>query len=253
MIDVHCHLVYDVDDGSKNIEESNLMLKEAKQVGFTDIILTPHYREDYFTVPCDEIAKKIDEMEEQAKLIGVNLYQGNEIYATDQLIPLIQNEQAMALNNSKYVLFELSMRERPINTEQIIYSILQFGKVPIIAHPERYTYVQKNPNLLLDYIEMGVLFQSNYGSIIGQYGKEVKETVKLLLTHNMIHFLGSDNHRINSVYCHIKESMEQLKKLIGTEKIEELTNTNPKAILEDAIIEVPEPREVKKGIFGFKK
>lgn len=253
MIDVHCHLVYDVDDGSKNIEESNLMLKEAKQVGFTDIILTPHYREDYFTVPCDEIAKKIDEMEEQAKLIGVNLYQGNEIYATDQLIPLIQNEQAMALNNSKYVLFELSMREKPINTEQIIYSILQFGKVPIIAHPERYTYVQKNPNLLLDYIEMGVLFQSNYGSIIGQYGKEVKETVKLLLTHNMIHFLGSDNHRINSVYCHIKESMEQLKKLIGTEKIEELTNTNPKAILEDAIIEVPEPREVKKGIFGFKK
>ena len=253
MIDVHCHLVYDVDDGSKNIEESNLMLKEAKQVGFTDIILTPHYREDYFTVPCDEIAKKIDEMEEQAKLIGVNLYQGNEIYATDQLIPLIQNEQAMALNNSKYVLFELSMREKPINTEQIIYSILQFGKVPIIAHPERYTYVQKNPNLLLDYIEMGVLFQSNYGSIIGQYGKEVKETVKLLLTHNMIHFLGSDNHRINSVYCHVDESLEQLEKLIGSAKVRELTYTNPKAILEDSNIEITEPREVKKGIFGFKR
>ena len=253
MIDVHCHLVYDVDDGSKNIEESNLMLKEAKQVGFTDIILTPHYREDYFTVPCDEIAKKIDEMEEQAKLIGVNLYQGNEIYATDQLIPLIQNEQAMALNNSKYVLFELSMRVKPINTEQIIYSILQFGKVPIIAHPERYTYVQKNPNLLLDYIEMGVLFQSNYGSIIGQYGKEVKETVKLLLTHNMIHFLGSDNHRINSVYCHVDESLEQLEKLIGSAKVRELTYTNPKAILEDSNIEITEPREVKKGIFGFKR
>ena len=253
MIDIHCHLVYDVDDGSKDIGETSLMLKEAKKAGFTDIVLTPHYREDYFTVPCDEIAKKVEKIKEQAAAIGIKVYQGNEIYATDEIVQLIQDRQAMSLNNSRYVLFELSMREKPINAEQVIYSILQAGKVPIMAHPERYPYVQKNPNLLLDYIEMGVLFQSNYGSIIGQYGKEVKETVKLLLTHNMIHFLGSDNHRINSVYCHIKESMEQLKKLIGTEKIEELTNTNPKAILEDAIIEVPEPREVKKGIFGFKK
>lgn len=253
MIDVHCHLVYDVDDGSKNIDESNLMLKEAKQAGFTDIILTPHYREDYFTVPCNEIVEKVEKMREQAKELGIQLYQGNEIYATDELVQLIQDGQAMTLNNSQYVLFELSLREKPINTEQIIYSILQDKKVPVMAHPERYPYVQKNPNLLLDYIDMGVLFQSNYGSIIGQYGKEVKDTVKLLLTHNMIHFLGSDNHRVHSVYCHVDESIEQLEKLIGREKVEELTQTNPKAILEDTSIEIPEPREVKKGIFGFKK
>ena len=253
MIDVHCHLVYDVDDGSKNIGETNLMLKEAKQAGFSHIILTPHYREEYFTVPCNEIAKKIEKMKEQADELGIHLYQGNEIYITDEIVQLLQAGQAMTLNNSRYVLFELSMREKPINAEQVIYSILQAGKVPIMAHPERYPYVQKNPNLLLDYIEMGVLFQSNYGSIIGQYGKEVKDTVKILLTHNMIHFLGSDNHRINSVYCHVDESLEQLKKLIGSEKIQELTDTNPKAIIDNQSIEVTEPREVKKGIFGFKK
>lgn len=253
MIDIHCHLVYDVDDGSKNIEETELMLKEAKQAGFTDIILTPHYREDYFTVPCDEIAPKLQEMQKKAETIGIRLYQGNEIYATDRIIQLIYDKQAMSLNNSRYVLFELSMREKQINTDQIIYSILQDGKIPIIAHPERYPYVQKKPNLLLDYIEMGVLFQSNYGSIIGQYGKEAKETIKLLLTHNMIHFLGSDNHRTNSVYCSVRESIKQLEKLIGTEKMKNLIYINPKAILEDKPIEITEPIEVKKGIFGFKK
>lgn len=253
MIDIHCHLVYDVDDGSKDIGETSLMLKEAKEAGFTDIVLTPHYREDYFTVPCDEIAKKMEKIKEQADAIGIRIYQGNEIYATDEIVQLIQNRQAMSLNSSRYVLFELSMREKPINAEQVIYSILQAGKVPIMAHPERYPYVQKNPNLLLDYIEMGVLFQSNYGSIVGQYGKEVKDTVKILLTHNMIHFLGSDNHRINSVYCHVDESLEQLEKLIGSAKVRELTYTNPKAILEDSNIEITEPREVKKGIFGFKR
>lgn len=253
MIDIHCHLVYNVDDGSKNIEETEIMLKEAKQAGFTDIILTPHYREEYFTVPSEEIAKKVQEIQKKAENIGVNLYQGNEIYATDKIIQLIHNKQAMSLNNSRYVLFELSMREKQINADQIIYTILQDGKIPIMAHPERYHYVQKNPNLLLDYIEMGVLFQSNYGSLIGLYGKEAKETIKLLLTHNMIHFLASDNHRINSVYCLVKESMKQLEKLIGAEKMRKLIYINPKAILEDKPIEIIEPTEIKKGIFGFKK
>ena len=104
--------------------------------------------------------------------------------------------------------------------------------------------------MLLEYIEQGVLFQTNYGSIIGVYGNEIKETAKKLLTHNMIHYLGSDNHRVNTIYKHIPEALKLLEKWIGQEKTLELTTNNPKYILNDEKLEIDEPIELKKTIWG---
>lgn len=251
MIDIHSHLVYDVDDGSENIEDTIHMLKEAKDAGFTDIILTPHYMEHYYMVPCFEISKKIESIREKAQSIGINIYQGNEIYSTENIIELINEKEAMSLNNSRYVLFELPMQSRPMSIEQVIYLLLQAGKIPVMAHPERYSYVQKDPNMLLDYIEQGVLFQSNYGSISGRYGHEIKETVKKLLTHDMIHFLGSDNHRVNTVYKEIPETLKILEKWVGEDKAEELTTINPKHIINNEEFEIEEPIEIHKKSWKF--
>ena len=182
MIDVHCHLVYEVDDGSKNKEETIIMLEEAKRAGFTDIILTPHYMQDYYIEPSAKIKEKIDTFYEDVKNIGINLYQGNEIYATRDIVDLIKDSKAMSLNNSRYVLFELPMQDMPMNLDEIIYLLLENKYIPIIAHPERYRYVQENPNILIEYIEKGVLFQSNLVSIIGVYGNTIKETVKKLFS-----------------------------------------------------------------------
>lgn len=253
MIDVHSHLVYGVDDGSRELAETIAMLQEAKEAGFTDIILTPHYMEDYYMVPCKDIADCIVTMKEEAQKIGIQLYQGNEIYATENIVDLLNTKEAMSLNGSRYVLFELPMQNMPMNLDQVIYLLLEAGKVPIIAHPERYKYVQEDPNMLLDYIDRGVLFQSNFGSISGRYGKEIKETVKKLLTHNMIHFLGSDNHHTNAVYTEIPETMPILQKWIGEKKIEELTVENPRSILQNEEIEIDDPEEIAKKSWKFWK
>ena len=253
MIDVHCHLVYEVDDGSKNKEETIIMLEEAKRAGFTDIILTPHYMQDYYIEPSAKIKEKIDTFYEDVKNIGINLYQGNEIYATRDIVDLIKDSKAMSLNNSRYVLFELPMQDMPMNLDEIIYLLLENKYIPIIAHPERYRYVQENPNILIEYIEKGVLFQSNLGSIIGVYGNTIKETVKKLLTHNMIHFLGTDNHRPNTIYRDMPEIITNLNKLIGEEKQRELTTTNPMRILENKDIDIDTPAEIKKSLFKFWK
>lgn len=250
MIDIHSHLVYGVDDGSKSMEDTRRMLKEAKNAGFTDVICTPHYMEDYYEVPCNEISERISNMRDLAKGIDIKIHQGNEIYANENIIEYIKSDQATSLNDSKYVLIEFPMQNEPINMDQVIYLLLQAGKVPIVAHPERYSYVRENPNMLLEYIEQGVLFQTNYGSVIGMYGNEIKETAKRLLTHNMIHFLGSDNHRINTVYKHIPEALKTLEKWIGEDKIIELTTDNPSYILNDEELEIDDPIELKKSIFG---
>lgn len=253
MIDIHCHLVYEVDDGSKSIEDTLYMLKEAKKVGFTDIICTPHYMEDYYEVPCSEISNKILKMKELSQNINIRIYQGNEIYSTENIIEYLNSNQAMSLNNSKYVLIEFPMQNKPMNMDQVVYLLLQAGKIPIIAHPERYSYVREDPNMLLEYIEQGVLFQSNYGSVIGIYGNEIKETAKKLLTHNMIHFLGSDNHRINTVYKNIPEALKTLEKWVGQDKIQELTTDNPSCILSNEEFDIDDPIEVKKKLWGFWK
>lgn len=253
MIDIHSHLIYNVDDGSKSIEETVLMLEEAKCAGFTDVVLTPHYMKNYYTEPCNKIRDKISALYEDSKKIGINLYQGNEIYATSDIVDLIKNNEAMSLNKSKYVLFELPMQEFPINLDEIIYILLENSYIPIIAHPERYRYVQENPNLLVDYIEKGILFQANYGSIIGVYGNKIKETVQKLLTHNMIHFLGSDNHRPNTIYRVMPEIITNLNKLIGEDKQNELTTINPMNILENKDIDIEEPETIKKSLFKFWK
>ena len=237
--------------GSKYLQSDIVeTFKEAKKVGFTDIICTPHYMEDYYEVPCEEISSKISQIRDLAEGINIKIHQGNEIYANENIMEYIKSGQATSLNGSRYVLIEFPMQTKPINMDQVIYLLLQAGKVPIVAHPERYSYVRENPNMLLEYIEQGVLFQTNYGSIIGMYGNEIKETAKKLLTHNMIHFLGSDNHRVNTVYKNIPEALKTLEKLVGEDKVQELTTENPECILNNEEIEIDEPIELKKNLFG---
>ena len=137
MIDIHSHLVYDVDDGARTLEDTLYMLKEAEKAGFTDIILTPHYMENYYEVPSSEISDKIENIKKNAQNIKIKLHQGNEIYATENIVELLNSNIAMSLNNSRYVLFELPMKNMPMNLEQIFYLLLQAGKLPVIAHPER--------------------------------------------------------------------------------------------------------------------
>lgn len=253
MIDIHSHLIYNVDDGAKSIEETLYMIKEAYNVGFTDIILTPHYMIDYYTEDSTENAKKIDSIRDRLDNIKVTLHQGNEIYANANLINLVKEKKAVTLAESKYILFELPMHENPFNLDEIVYSILENGYVPIIAHPERYKYVQENPNMLIDYKERGVLFQSNYGSIVGRYGDNVKETLKKLLKSNMIHFLATDTHRPNTLYNSMPKIIKELNKLIKKDKVEELTTINPLKILKNEDIEVEEPIFIKNSVWKFWK
>ena len=252
MIDVHCHLVYGVDDGSANINETLQMLKEAKEAGFTDIILTPHYS-NYFNVVSSEIEARISKIKELSKDLGINLYHGNEIYITSTLMEDLKNKNSVTLNNSKYVLFEVPLNNSTYNIDEVVYSILNDGKVPIMAHPERYDFVQENPNWLLDYIDRGVLFQSNYASVLGWYGKSAKETVKKLLTHNMVHFLGSDNHKPHTIYEEMPSLLKTVEKLIGKDYLEILSVKNPQKVLNNENIEIEDAEKINDKFFMFWK
>lgn len=252
MIDFHSHIIPEIDDGSRSIEETMLLIKEAEKAGFTKIISTSHYVENQYEFEEASRTKFLEVIKMGSNNLGVNMefYLGSEIYASYDIVELLKEHKASTINNTNYILFELPMRDELPNLKNIIYNLLGNGYRPIIAHPERYQYVKDNPNWLIEYIELGVMFQSNYASLIGLYGKEAQRTVKQLIKSNMIHFLGSDVHRANTIYTKMPEIMKELEKIINEEKIEKLTTTNAQLVLENKEIYIEIPKRIKKGFWN---
>ncbi len=230
MIDFHSHILPEIDDGSRNLEQSISMINEAKEVGFTKIISTSHYMENYYECDVEKRKQLIKQL--QGEVQDIELYLGNEIYITNNIIELLKNGKASSINNTRYVLFEFPLiTTKPMNDKEVIYRLVENGYIPIIAHPERYPFIQENPEYLFELEDMGALFQANYGSIIGMYGLKAKRTLKILLRNNLISFFGSDVHRPEQVYNKIPKIVKKLKKIISDEEFEEFTETNPQKVL----------------------
>ena len=230
MIDFHSHILPGIDDGSRNLEQSISMVNEAKEVGFTKIISTSHYMENYYECDVEKRKQLIKQL--QGEVQDIELYLGNEIYITNNIIELLKNGKASSINNTRYVLFEFPLiTTKPMNDKEIIYRLVENGYIPIIAHPERYPFIQENPEYLFELEDMGALFQANYGSIIGMYGLKAKRTLKILLRNNLISFFGSDVHRPEQVYNKIPKIIKKLKKIISDEEFEVFTEINPQKVL----------------------
>ena len=260
MIDIHSHILPNIDDGSRSIDETFNMIKEAQNVGFEAIVSTSHYMENYYETDTPEREVWVNAIYEnlKAKNIDIKLYLGNEIYLSENLIKLLEENKASTINDTSYVLFEMPLNVEPMNLYDIIYQMQQNKLVPILAHPERYTFVQQDPELIFDLVQKGVLMQANYGSIIKQYGTKAQMTVKKLLENNLIHVLGTDSHRQNTIYPRIPEILNEIIGYIGEERLNELTTTNPKLILQNKRIDIRQPRKIEltlkeKIIMKFKK
>lgn len=247
MIDIHSHILPNIDDGARSIEETFHLIQEAQEAGFEAIIATSHYMEGYYETDTPEREVWINAIYEnlQAKNIDVKLFLGNEIYMSENIIKLLEEGKASTINDTSYVLFELPLNVEPLNLYDVIYEMQEYKIVPILAHPERYTFIQKEPELVYELIQKGVLMQANYGSIIGQYGEKAKIIVKKFLENNMIHMLGSDVHRENTIYPKIPAILSELNELIGEEKLKELTTTNPKLVLNNKRIDIEEPHTIE--------
>lgn len=234
MVDIHCHLLNGVDDGAENLEDSIKSLKTAQKAGFTDIILTPHYIEGYYDNTLDVIKEKIENLRNEARRVGlyINIYHGNEIYMCDNIEDLLINKTVASLAYSRFVLFELPMDVKSINANATISKLRQRGFVPIVAHPERYSYVQEDYKELEHIIRAGAMVQCNYGSIIGQYGIKAQKAVIYFLKNYMVDMLGSDTHRKGYVYEKMPIILKKLKKYISEEEIQEITQKSPGRILE---------------------
>ncbi|MFZ7121499.1 MAG: tyrosine-protein phosphatase [Eubacteriaceae bacterium] len=257
MIDIHNHLLFGVDDGADDIYESFEMVKAANEIGYHSIVATPHYISNSdFSSNLYENNKKFNELKNHInqKKLEVELMLGNEVYFDTDLAHNLENNVVSTLNKTRYVLLE-TPRNKVVfkNLLNFIFQLQVYGYIIILAHPERYDFVYSNINVIKELIDRDVLIQMNLSSIVGYYGKTVKETAIKLLDYNMVHFVGSDAHSVKH-YEKIDEALDVLKKRVGQRRFQEQVESNAKIILSDGIFYPEKPSEIKKkSIFNLLK
>lgn len=226
MIDLHLHILPGIDDGSSSLEESVRMAKRLSELGFKGAFCTSHYIADSPQAADNQTKNRLRE-KLQAELdkagIKLKLLPGNEIYIDPKMVDYLTKGKASCLGGElsskkkhQHVLFELPFYAEVSYLRDIIFELKAKGLVPILAHPERYLFVQKNKEVVFELKKLGVKLQSNYGSIVGQYGGKAKKIMKFLLKNRLVSYLGTDIHRAEgSLFLKFEKAEKKIIKLIG--------------------------------------
>lgn len=220
MIDVHTHILPAVDDGSKSVENSIKMVKDLYANGVTDAILTPHYRGRHVCTK-EDLLKSFDEFKSLVKDVPINLYLGQEIYFDRNALNLLTSGELLTLNGSKYVLLEFNYFEKSDIVEAVYVAKVR-GFVPIVAHVERYEYL--NFNDVYEIKSLGGLIQINATSLVNKENKAYLKRVKKLLKHDLVDFIASDCHDFRPI--RIGEVRKIVEKKYGVDIAKKVFDTN---------------------------
>lgn len=198
MVDMHSHIIWEIDDGSKTKEMTLNMLKIAEANGTKKIVATPHFYRGVWEASHAEVSERLIDVKTLAKEnnINIEIYNGQEVYYSENILTHYNEGYISTINDSKYMLIELPMKDFNIGeVVDNIYELQLKGIVPIIAHPERYIPFIKSPILINKFIKEGFLFQLNSGSLMGHFGKEVKKLADTFVENKIYSVIGSDGHR----------------------------------------------------------
>jgi protein-tyrosine phosphatase len=210
-VDVHSHLLPLLDDGVKSFEEAEEIIIRFKALGYRKIITTPHVMSDAYKNTTEGILEKLKSLNAflQLKNIDITVEASAEYYLDEYLFKLIEGDKQILTFGSKYLLFETNFLNEPLNLKEFIFLATTKGYKLILAHPERYIYLQNNLDKAQDLLNRGVLFQLNISSLTGYYAKSAQQTANKFIDRGWVHFLGSDCHHLQ----HIKltEEAQQLK------------------------------------------
>jgi len=257
MFDLHSHILPNIDDGAKNMEMSLAMLKIAAENGTKNIVATPHIIEGEWLPTWDIILKKCDILQQGCQQAGLDLriFPGGEVAIHFDIIALLKGPGTYCINSGRYLLVELPATHIPTYTEKFFFTLQTKGITPILAHPERHPEISKNPEILAEWIGMGVLSQMNGTSITGIMGERVMRTAELLLTNSMVHVIGSDAHSIRTRNTNLAVAAERIKSLVGPKGTEQLLVVNPRNILESQEVDIPEIKGINypRAMSGVRK
>ena len=231
MIDLHSHILPELDDGSQSLRESLAMARMAVDSGITAMVATPHCADDRSWETYEAwqlLSQALSENE-----IPLKLFPGMEIFGTPDTVWMLREGKLFTLNGSRYPLIEFSFRSDGEEETAILRSVCKAGFRPVVAHPERYGYVQRDPRLVNRWHRMGCLFQVNRGSLLGRFGSRAQETAFELVNRGFASVVASDAHSPRMRTPWMADVQQLLTEEISAQCARVLLKENPKKILKD--------------------
>lgn len=197
MIDIHCHILPDLDDGASSLEESIAMARMAAASGVTGIVATPHFPGEAATL------KQLPALMEQfdllyqaiaAEQIPLKLYRGAEILCLPETSHLAARQALPTIGDTNYLLTEFFFDAAPSYINDMLSTLTRAGYRPVVAHPERYGAVQRDMGLMEYWFRQGYVLQLNKGSLLGAFGPRVQDTTQRIIDLGLAHLIASDAH-----------------------------------------------------------
>ena len=202
--DVHCHILPHVDDGSPDYVTSIKLLQFLKQLGYQEVWFTPHSMEDLPLNTADYLKQNLEEFLKQYSG-PMKLHVASEYMMDGKFLPMLQEDKVLPLGTKKHLLVETSYYCGPENLMEILDEVVKKGYTPVIAHPERYMYMEWP-----DYVKLkdcGYEFQMNLNSLSGYYGHREEDICLDLLANGMYNYAGTDIHHLGN-YCNYLEDIK---------------------------------------------
>lgn len=197
MIDLHCHILPQFDDGASSLEEALTMAQMAVASGVRGICATPHFRGDQQSLELVELLKQRYQLLTDAldrSGLPLQLYPGAEVLCLPQTVDMAHRGQLPTLGNTGYLLSEFYFDESFENMDEILAGIAHAGYIPVVAHPERYEAIQRDPRRIIRWFRKGYIIQVNKGSILGALGRRSEQAADWILSSGLAHLVASDAH-----------------------------------------------------------
>ena len=230
MIDIHCHILPEVDDGPKSWEVSIEMCRMAAEDGITHMVATPHandryaYDREYLTMLVAELQKRVGPTPEIS--LGCDFH-----FSDENLERAIAQPKRYAIGETNYLLVELSDYSIPPQLAECFRRLGDCGLTPIVTHPERNPILQKKPQRVLEYADQGCLIQVTASSLTGFWGELPQSVSRWLLDRAAVHILATDAHDMKYRLPVLSEARAVAAEIVGEEYAAALVEGNPGAVI----------------------
>lgn len=249
MLDLHSHILPDVDDGPSTMEESVEMAVMAYEDGTRTIVATPHNRDVNERSSISAVIPLLDQLNQEirAKSIPLKIILGMENHLEMDTPEQVDQGRALPIDGTHYILIELPFEFYPFYAEEVLFKLQLNGLRPIVVHPERNLAIQENSRILANLVQKGVLTQITAGSISGALGKDYQKTAKELLQQNLVHIIASDCHTSRGIRTPVlSPGVTAAAKVVGDEAARKMVEDIPQAILQDKMPDLDLPSMTSK-------
>jgi protein-tyrosine phosphatase len=266
MIDLHSHILPNLDDGPKAIEESIQMCRIGYQDGIKTIVATPHILPGIYKNDRSTILSKVHELNEAIKKFGVQssefgvknldsmtqlpnysiteleILPGADVHFSSDILQRYEDEEIVTVNDrGRHLMIEFAFQGIPYQAEEVLFQLLTRGIIPIISHPERNMEIGQRPKRYYEMVRMGCLGQVTAMSLTGEFGSGVRRIAEKLLTKRLVHMIASDAHSTDRRPPILSAAVKAAEKIVGKEEAIKMVTEYPAAMIEGRRPNITEP------------